>query len=297
MFDIDHVSFSYSRKYGPALCDLTVEIPSGIMLLAGENGAGKTTLLHAMAGLLTPQQGSILFDGIPVTSDRPGEAGRIFLLEENVHLPGKTIWEFSRIHSPFYPRFSREAFLRNLDAFGLTGNEPMARQSLGNRKKAQLAYALALGTDALLLDEPTNGLDIQSKAVLRKLLVSEVRPDQTVVISTHTVTELHNLFEGTVMIRRGHLLLAATAEHIADSVSFTRTRYHDPAAVYSELALGAYNEIVEQQGEDSKIDWLMLYKAMHTQNAESIREAICSRTPGRREMASADESANNGTSN
>ena len=136
--------------------------------------AGKTTLLHLIAGVATPQHGEVLIDGTSPVSGKPSDMSRTFLIEEGMSLPGKTIRDFSHLHSHFYPNFSAEAFTANLAAFRLSGDEVMKSQSLGNRKKAQLAYALALGVDVLLLDEPTNALDIESKATLTRLIASNI---------------------------------------------------------------------------------------------------------------------------
>ncbi len=134
MIEIKGIDFSYPKSGSPALRGVSASIAPGIHLLAGENGSGKTTLLHLIAGLRTPTFGSITIDGADSETDRPEEMGRVFLLEENQFLPGKTIRELADLHSRFYPNFSKEAFDRNLQAFGLTGHENLQGESLGRTK-------------------------------------------------------------------------------------------------------------------------------------------------------------------
>ena len=276
MIELKDPGFSYSRKGAPALSGVTAIIPPGIHLLAGENGAGKTTLLHLIAGISRPTEGECLIDGTPSASDNPSEIRRAFLLEENMKFPGKTIRDFASMHSRFYPDFSQEAFMSNLMAFGLTGDEPMKSLSLGNRKKAQLSYALALGTEVLLLDESTNALDIQSKEILRRLLANNLDDRQTVIVATHTVTELDTLFDGAVMITRSRLLFAATEEAISARLAFRVGRVPDPEEIYSEIQIGRVLGItpVSEDEEPTRVDWRLLYSALHSPQRDSILETL-----------------------
>lgn len=276
MLVLDNIKFSYRKNGNPALQGISAVLEPGIHLLAGENGAGKTTLLHLMAGLLHPSEGSCSINGTESASDKPSEKGRTFLLEENMRFPGKSIREFATLHSSFYKNFSNADFNENLKTFGLTGNEPFKSQSLGNRKKAQLAYALALGVDVLLLDEPTNALDIQSKEILKKLLATSVEPHQTVVVATHTVSELENLFDAALMITRSYLLFAGTADAVTDTLAFKVTRMPDSRALYSEVRVGhvAGIYLADEDEQPTNIDWRMLYCALHSNQRDSILAAL-----------------------
>lgn len=271
MILINNVSYKYSKSSRFALEDICAAIPTGIHLLVGENGAGKSTLLHAIAGLLTPQNGDIMIDGVVSTSMKPSLKSEVFMLDDNLKITAATIRKFATIHSRFYPNFSKETFEENLTAFGLTGDELIRRQSLGNRKKSLLAYVLALGVRALFLDEPTNGLDIQSKDTLRRIIASSTTGEQTIIISTHNVGEFKNLYDGFIAIHKGHLQLAATADRISEVLEFAVLPTKIPEALYSELCIGGYATICETSGEIySDIDWELLYKALMSQSGSMI---------------------------
>ena len=276
MIELKDIEFSYTKKGFPALSGLTATIPPGVHLLAGENGAGKTTLLHIMAGLSLPTAGECLIDGIPSGGDIPSGMARTFLLEENTFFPAKTIRKFAELYSNFYPNFSQEQFLSNLVAFGLSGDEPMKSLSLGNRKKTQLAYVLALGVEVLLLDEPTNALDIQSKEILRRLIASSLRDGQTIIVSTHTVSELENLFDGAVMIPRSRLMFADTEEAVTERLAFEVSRVPEPDALYSETQVGRVLSILPAipGDEPTRIDWRLLYSALHSPCRNAILKAL-----------------------
>lgn len=266
MIELKDLSYSYGRNSLPALEAVTASIGPGIYLLAGENGAGKTTLLHLIAGIKRPSIGQCVIDGVESSTNVPSKMGRTFLLEENMYFPGKSIRSFAALHSHFYPEFSLEKFNDNLKAFGLSGDEPLKSLSLGNRKKSQLAYALALGVDVLLLDEPTNGLDIQSKEALVKLLAANISERQTVIVATHTVGELETLFDGALMLTRSRLLFAGTADALSERISFEVTRMPDPSALYSEIQVGRVLGIYPHQKDQdaTRVDWRLFYSALHS---------------------------------
>lgn len=275
MIELQDIEFSYRKNATPALTGVTAVIEPGVHLLAGENGAGKTTLLHIIAGLATPQKGKCLINDNPSVTTKPSEMGRTFLIEENMEFPGKTIKGFARQHSQFYPNFSEDIFNENLQAFGMTGNEPLKTLSLGNRKKTQLAYALALGVDVLLLDEPTNALDIESKAKLRKMIAANISAHQTVIVSTHTISELEILFDGAMMLTRSHLLFAGTEEAVTKRLAFRVSRSPETDALYSEIQAGRVLNICPT-GEDSetRVDWRLFYSALHSPQREIITKQL-----------------------
>ncbi len=271
MIEIKDFSFTYPKSSKPALYDMNADIPEGIHLLVGENGAGKTTLLFAMTGLISPQRGRIMINGKEATSMLPSEKNDIFMVDENLELTAKTIRSFAKVHSRFYPNFSEDIFNANLQAFDMTGDEMIKKLSLGNRKKAILSYAIALGVGVLLLDEPTNGLDIDSKDTLRRIIAANLSERQTVIISTHNVSEFRNLYDGLIAIHKGELQLAATATKITDILEFIVSPSKREDALYSELFIGGYNTICPVSGDScSDIDWELLYKALMSPRGKEI---------------------------
>lgn len=95
MIKLETLSFAY-RKGVVTLKDVTTSFPPGIHLLLGENGAGKTTLLEVMAGLLRPQYGECLIDGIDVATHRPEVMRDVFFLGDNMTFPAKNIRQMVR---------------------------------------------------------------------------------------------------------------------------------------------------------------------------------------------------------
>ncbi|MDE6291202.1 MAG: ABC transporter ATP-binding protein, partial [Muribaculaceae bacterium] len=98
---------------------------------------------------------------------------------------------------------------------------------LGNRKKAQLSYVLALGVKVLLLDEPTNALDIEGRETLRRLIAASIGDAQTIIVSTHTVSDLDKLFEGALIMHRSKLVFAGTETDVSERLAFQYSKEKD----------------------------------------------------------------------
>ncbi|MBR5332156.1 MAG: ABC transporter ATP-binding protein [Muribaculaceae bacterium] len=274
MIDIKNLSFNYDNNY-KALDNINTQLGPGVHLLLGENGAGKTTLLHVIAGLLFAKEGSCEINGNDISLRNPSDMSKVFFMPEDITFPAKTINDFAKIHSPFYPTFSEDLFRQNLEIFHLTGDEPLSSLSLGNRKKANLAYVMALGTDVLLLDEPTNGLDINAKKELLKIMVGSLRDDQTVIVSTHTVWDLKNLFESVMMLRRGNLLLSMSTEEISSKLAFMASTTPDANALYLEQDMNGFRWIEKNNnGIETEINFSLIYSALMSDAAQKVLDAL-----------------------
>ncbi len=82
--------------------------------------------------------------------------------------------------------------------------------SHGQRKKFLIAFALSTNCSLLILDEPTNGLDIPSKSLFRKILVSSVAEEQLVLISTHQVKDIETIIDTIVVLDEGKIMYNET---------------------------------------------------------------------------------------
>jgi len=271
MIQLDNISFRYGRTFY-ALRDVTTTIDPGIHLLLGENGAGKTTLLQLMAGLLFPGNGTCRIDGMDVSLREPDTMRNLFFLPEDYVFPAKTINDFMRMHARFYPTFSADDLGRNLADFGMTGDELLMGLSLGMRKRANLAYVLALHCPVTLLDEPANGLDINAKKCLRQLIMRNCADDQTIIVSTHTVWDLEQLFDGVIVLNRGGLVLAKSVYEIAERISFVTSPSHYPGAWYEEVSMAGYRSIAPRRDDapETSVDFNLLYSALMSHNAQLI---------------------------
>jgi len=141
--------------------------------------------------------------------------------------------------------------------------------SMGQRKKAYIAFALACQLRYLFMDEPANGLDIPSKAVFRRLLASFITPERTVVISTHQVADIQHLVDNVVIMDSDGILLNETIERIGQMLRFGAMEPGDTALWGQDTLLGRVGVTENTNGKDSIVDIEMLFNAVQS-NKERI---------------------------
>ncbi|MCI8997493.1 MAG: ABC transporter ATP-binding protein [Muribaculaceae bacterium] len=274
MITLTNLTYSYHRGV-VAINDASAVVSPGIHLLLGENGAGKTTLLRIIGGLLIPQNGSCSIDGEDVKLRLPSTLQRTFFLPDTVELPAKSVNAFAAIHSRFYPNFSRDTLEANLREFGLTGDEEFSKLSLGMRHKAIVAYAISLHVDVLLLDEPANGLDITSKKSLRSMLARNTGEEQTVIISTHTVSDLKELYDGLIVLSKGKLLICRPSWEISERLACIDTTIPPAQRIFMEQGLGIFHSlIINEDGLTTDLNYHLLYSALMSPERDRILEII-----------------------
>lgn len=265
MITLNDLSYRYKTGH-PALQNITAEIGPGLHLLIGENGSGKTTLMHVIAGLrkAVPVDASCI-DGVPSALRQPETLSKVFILTDDMRFPFSTIADMVKYHAVFYSSFSQELLDSYLQRFGMTGHEPIDRFSLGNRKKAQLAYALALRTDILLLDEPLNGLDITSRSEFIQMLAEQNDGEKTFIISSHTVLDFRNLIDSLIVISGSRLILSMPLWQIAERVAFVMEPLPVENAIFMQQMFGRFNAIVPNDGSMSTdVDLILFYAALQS---------------------------------
>ncbi|HUP54471.1 MAG TPA: ABC transporter ATP-binding protein [Methylomirabilota bacterium] len=194
---VDAVDLSFPIRGGgrlPVLDSMSMVVADGgIVALIGPNGCGKSTLLRAIAGLLTPDRGTVTLDGVRITEPDP-RIGLVF--QEPRLLPWRSAadnitYPLELAGWPAERQARRLAELADLVALdsGVTGNRP-AELSGGTAQRVALARALALEPEVLLLDEPFSALDALSRERFDlELLRLWDRAATTIVFVTHNIAE------------------------------------------------------------------------------------------------------------
>ncbi|UAK31723.1 ABC transporter ATP-binding protein [Nocardia asteroides] len=177
----------------PVLHGLDLSIaPGEILVVVGKSGCGKSTLLRAVAGLRTPEGGTILADGAPVTGPA---ADRALVFQDDALLPWRTVRQNIELALRLRgaPRAQRRAAaLHWVDEVGLTGYADYLPRDLsgGMRQRVQLARSLAAAPRAVLMDEPFGALDTQTRETMQRLLIQTWRAHPTtIVFVTHDLDE------------------------------------------------------------------------------------------------------------
>ena len=188
----------------------------------GPNGAGKTTTMRMLTGTLQPDEGTIRFDGEPISDDLIGAKARIgYLPEANPLYDEMLVCEFLEF----------VARLRGMDEAGSragigaaveeTGLEdvffrPVSELSKGYRQRTGMAGAILHQPEILVLDEPTEGLDPNQRVEIRKL-VSSLGSERTVILSTHVMQEVEATCDRLLVIADGAIAADGTVAELLDA--------------------------------------------------------------------------------
>lgn len=214
MIAIEDLHFGYGRHALYQGFSAEVRQP-GIYGLFGRNGSGKSTLLKLISGLLTPWHGRLQVLGQVPRDRAPDLLAGICIVPEEFHLPNLTPARLADTQGVFYPHFSRALFDGYLAELEVPNASSFEAMSLGQKKKAAIAFALATGTPLLLMDEPTNGLDIVGRGQFRRLMQRPEHAGRIVLISTHQAHDLESILSHIWFIDEGRLALSARMADLA----------------------------------------------------------------------------------
>jgi ABC-2 type transport system ATP-binding protein len=204
-----------------AVAGIDLEIAAGSFAgLVGPNGAGKTTSLSMMTGLLRPDSGQIVVEGLDVWADPPAAKAIMGVVPAEARLfdrlSGAELLEYAgRLRGmPATEARSRAAQL--LDVLDLTDDAKrlVADYSTGMRKKVALGCALIHNPAVLFLDEPLEGVDPISADVIRRLLSRYVASGSTVLFSSHVMELVEQVCDHVSIIDQGHIVATGTTDQV-----------------------------------------------------------------------------------
>jgi osmoprotectant transport system ATP-binding protein len=214
MLELRGVSKSYAGRVVLHPTDLTPE-PGRTTVLIGPSGCGKSTLLRLALGLLRPDGGEVLFDGVPLTSETATAARRRmgYVVQDGGLFPHLTAAANAALvaRTLGWPRRRVGARLRDLAALVRLPADAVdrfpAQLSGGQRQRVGLMRALVLDPPVLLLDEPLGALDPLVRADLQADLRDVFRGlHKTVVLVTHDLAEAAYFGDEVVLLRDGRVV-------------------------------------------------------------------------------------------
>ena len=219
------------KNFGPkvAVAGIDLEIAAGSFAgLVGPNGAGKTTSLSMMTGLLRPDSGRVLINGLDVWTDPPAAKAIIGVVPaESVlfdRLSGEELLEYAgRLRGlPVAEARERAAELLSVLDLAADAKRLVADYSTGMRKKAALGCALIHNPAVLFLDEPLEGVDPVSADVIRRLLSRYTASGSTVLFSSHVMELVEQVCDHVSIIDHGHIVATGTLDEVRGGKTLQR---------------------------------------------------------------------------
>jgi Cu-processing system ATP-binding protein len=231
-----------------ALDNINAEFNKGqVISLIGPNGSGKTTLIKSILGLVKPDNGTITFNGVPVTEKVDYRSnigympqigrypdnmkiGQLFSIIKNLRNNEKEVDE------ELYFKYKLDTIL----------DKSMRALSGGTRQKVSAALAFLFNPDVLILDEPTAGLDPLSSEILKEKIIAEKQKGKLILITSHVLTDLEEITTDVMYLQDG-----------------------------KEIFFKSITELQEQTGEEklSKIIAYMMKQGLHKKEVAYLKIA------------------------
>ena len=194
-----------------------------IHALIGPNGAGKTTCFNLLTKFLTPTSGSIVFDGVDITHEKPAQIARrgvIRSFQISAVFPHLSVLENVRVAlqrevgSSFH-FWRSERSLQSLDARAMELLDsvdllqfaalPAVELSYGRKRALEIATTLAMDPKLMLLDEPTQGMGLEDVDRIRQL-IKKVAASRTVLMVEHNMSVVSSIADTITVLQRGATL-------------------------------------------------------------------------------------------
>ncbi|MCB1650452.1 MAG: LPS export ABC transporter ATP-binding protein [Alphaproteobacteria bacterium] len=218
---VEHLSKSYKKR--PVLRDVSFSIQRGqAVALLGPNGAGKTTCFYITTGLIPADGGCIILDGQDITAlpmYRRALMGVGYLPQESSIFRGLNVEDNLRavIEMQNISMADQEFLLDELlSEFGVEHlrRTPTPALSGGERRRVEIARALAARPDFILLDEPLAGIDPIAVAEIRELIAHLKERGIGVLITDHNVRDCLGIVDHAYILHDGKVLMHGSAEDI-----------------------------------------------------------------------------------
>ncbi len=229
-FDQVCKSFGLRSRKHMVLNHISFSIPRGkTTVIAGGSGQGKSVILKLILGLLSPDSGRVLVEGVNVPSLGKRELRRL-RTRFGVLFQGSALFDslnvFENIALPLRERTKmseheiREKVLATLDELELGGHEEKypAQLSGGMKKRVGLARALQLEPEIVLFDEPTTGLDpVMTQEIYHLFDRMQKRLGYTAVIVSHDIPDVFDLADQIILLNKGEVDVFADSSEIIHS--------------------------------------------------------------------------------
>ena len=209
LVECKNINKSFGNKR--ILKDVNIKIERGkIIGLLGKNGMGKSTLIKLINDLLTPDSGSVLINGKPISIE---SKKIISYLPERTYLDkSMSVKEVIKYFKDFYDNFDEEKALKLLKDLDLNGDDRLTKMSKGMQEKVQLVLVMSRNADLYILDEPLGGVDPATRDYILDTILSNFNEGASVIISTHLISDIEKILDEVIFIDKGKIILQSSAD-------------------------------------------------------------------------------------
>ncbi len=231
MTKLETVEISKSYRGRRVVHDVSVDVTRGeIVGLLGPNGAGKTTSFYMVVGLISPDSGRVLLDGLDLTSMPMYQRARhgISYLPQEASVFRKLTVEdnlMAILQTRRMPGRARREKMNNLiDQMGLgtVRHSKGFQLSGGERRRVEIARSLAIEPSFLLLDEPFSGIDPIQVLELQRIILDLKRDGLGILVTDHNVRETLSVTDRAYIINEGKIFRTGSPDQLAQDTEVKR---------------------------------------------------------------------------
>ncbi|HBF2864266.1 TPA: ABC transporter ATP-binding protein [Clostridioides difficile] len=207
------VNKSYGTKN--VLKNIDLNIPKGkIVGLLGPNGSGKSTMIKLMNGLLQPDNGEIMINGMKPSIDTKKIVS--YLPERTYLNDWMKVSDLPKFFYDFYSDFDVRRANEMIKSLDIDVNEKLKTMSKGTKEKVQLILVMSRNASIYILDEPIGGVDPAARSYILKTILKNYSEDSTLLIATHLISEIENICDEIIFISKGEIVLQGDVEAIRE---------------------------------------------------------------------------------
>lgn len=207
--------------------------------LIGTNGAGKSTVLRMISGVIRPDEGQVVIDGIPVFDHVDAKEKLFFIADEPYFFANATPEDMGRYYVNVFAQFDMESYHRYLDSFGLGRRRKVSTFSKGMKKQLAILLGICARTKYLFCDETFDGLDPVMRQGIKSLMAREMdERGMTPIIASHNLRELEDICDHVGLLHRGGVLLSRDLEEMKLNIQKVQCVFEegvDAAQVFAKL--------------------------------------------------------------
>ncbi len=278
MLKIENVSKTF-ENFSMNNINIMLE-PGKIMGIIGDNGSGKTSIINLIMGLYKPSSGKIELNGNNVENDPVGYKNDIGFVYDNLSFyPNLKLRDYKKIIAMFYKNFDEEVYDMYFNNFNLDSEEKIKNLSKGQCEKVMISTALSHHAKLLILDEPIYGLEKTVRKELIRIFKDYIkRENGSVIISTHNVSELEEIYDQIVYLGKGNILFNLKKKDIIKDFRVIRSD-SETLSLMKDNIIGIdhykrYSEALVNIGESDEIRALLRSADYHKIKNPDIEDLI-----------------------
>ncbi|MGO3751593.1 MAG: ABC transporter ATP-binding protein [Peptoniphilaceae bacterium] len=208
---INNLSKTYGSK--KALDNVSLELKGGrVFGILGPNGSGKTTLIKIITGLQKYKSGEVL-----ICNQNPSYKTKAlisYLPDRNFLFDSFSIKDAINLYEDFFEDFDKAKAIEMLEFMDLNESMEISSLSKGMKEKLHLTMILSRNAKIYILDEPIAGVDPVARDQILEAIVSNLNSDSTMLITTHLVRDMEQIFDEVAFISDGKIILQDNAEKL-----------------------------------------------------------------------------------